>query len=117
MTVLEEEAVKALTNESRMDVAFINNLIPKRRANLEKALAEAESIRTEIENEAKTVAMHKQELQMILTWAETFETAPLDTKRAIISAMIERIILHNDYIRDPQFKMRINQFLEMAARQ
>ena len=115
MTALEEEAVKALTGESKMDVTFINNLIPKRRANLEKAMAEVESIRTEIENEAKTDAMHKRELQMILTWAETFETAPLDTKRAIISAMIERITVHNDYTIDIQFRMSMNQFLGKVA--
>ena len=53
MTALEEEAVKALTEESKMDINFINSLIPKRSANLEKALAEAERIRTEIENDDK----------------------------------------------------------------
>jgi len=53
MTALEEEAVKALTGESKMDINFINSLITKRRANLEKALAEVERIRTEIENNAK----------------------------------------------------------------
>ena len=35
MTTLEEEAVKALTGESKMDINFINSLIPKRRTNLE----------------------------------------------------------------------------------
>ena len=48
MTALEEEAVKALTGESKMDLNFINSLIPKRRANLEKVLAETERIRTEL---------------------------------------------------------------------
>ena len=49
MSALEEEAVKALTGESKMDLYFINYLIPKRRANLEKALAETERIRAEID--------------------------------------------------------------------
>lgn len=55
MTALEEEAVKALTGESKMDLNFINSLIAKSSANLEKALAETERIRTEIENDAKAV--------------------------------------------------------------
>jgi len=58
MTALEEEAVKALTGESKMDINFINSLITKRRANLEKALAEVERIRTEIENNAKLDELH-----------------------------------------------------------
>ena len=37
MSALEDEAVKALTGESKLDISFINGLIPKRRAALEKA--------------------------------------------------------------------------------
>lgn len=36
MTALEEEAMKALAAESKMDISFINSLIQKWRANLEK---------------------------------------------------------------------------------
>ncbi len=72
ITALEEEAVKALTGESKMD---INSLIPKRRANLEKALAEAERIRTEIENDAKLDELHVWETETLRSWAETFERA------------------------------------------
>ena len=34
--------------------------------------------------------------QEIRSWAETFETASLETKRSIISALIDRIVVHND---------------------
>lgn len=46
MTALEEEAIKALTGESKMDPTFINSLITKRRTNLDSALKEVERLRS-----------------------------------------------------------------------
>ena len=115
MTALEEEAVKALTGESKMDLNFINSLIPKRRANLEKALAETERIRAEIENDARLDEIHIREIETIRSWAETFETASLETKRSIISALIDRIVVHNDYCLDIHFRITAQQYLGKAA--
>ena len=100
MTALEEEAVKALTGESKMDINFINSLIQKRRANLEKALAVAERIRAEIENDAKLDEIHIREIETIRSCAETFVAASLETKRSIISALIDKVVANSDYNMD-----------------
>lgn len=100
MTALEEEAVKALTGESKMDINFINSLIQKRRANLEKALAVAERIRAEIENDANLDEIHIREIETIRSCAETFVAASLETKRSIISALIDKVVANSDYNMD-----------------
>ena len=115
MSALDEEAVKALTGESKMDLFFTNSLIPKRRVNLEKALTETERIRTEIENDAKMQEVHLREVKMIRTWAETFETASLETKRTIIAALIDRILVSDDYSLDIHFRVTAAQYLGKAA--
>ena len=115
MSALEEEAVKALTGESKMDLNFINSLIPKRRANLDKALSETERIRAEIENDAKMQEIHLKEIKMIRTWAETFETASIETKRTIIAALIEKVIVSDGYALDIHFRVTAEQFLGKAA--
>lgn len=115
MTALEEEAVKALTEESKMDINFINSLIPKRSANLEKALAEAERIRTEIENDAKLDELHVREIETICSWAEMFETATLETKGSIISALVDKIIVNSDYNLDIDFRITDQQYLGKAS--
>jgi len=115
MSALDEEAVKALTGESKMDLFFTNSLIPKRRVNLEKALTETERIRTEIENDAKMQEVHLREVKMIRTWAETFETASLETKRTIIAALIDRIVVSDDYSLDIHFRVTAAQYLGKAA--
>ena len=115
MTALEEEAVKALTGESKMDLNFINSLIPKRRANLEKALAETERIRAEIENDAKLDEIHIREIETIRSWAETFEAASLETKRSIISALIGKVVVNSDYNMDIHFRITAQQYLGKAS--
>ena len=65
MSALKEEAVKALTGESKMDINCINSLNSKRNVNLEMALAETEWIRTEIENDAKLDELHFREIKTI----------------------------------------------------
>ena len=115
MTALEEEAVKALTGESKMDLNFINSLIPKRRANLEKAMAETDRIRAEIENDAKMQEVHLREIKMIRTWADTFEAASLETKRTIIAALIEKVVVSDDYTLDIHFRISAEQYLGKVA--
>ena len=115
MTALEEETVNALTGESKMDLNFINSLIHKRPVNLEKALAEAERIRTEIENDAKLDELHVWKIETIRSWAETFEAATLETKRSIISALIDKIIVNSDYNLDIHFRITAQQYLGKAS--
>lgn len=115
MTALEEEAVKALTGESHLSLDFINGLIPKRRANLEKALQETERIRTEIQNDEEMKRVHQQELMLILSWADAFDAASREVKRSIISSLIDKIVVHSDYTLDIHFKITIEQFLGKTA--
>lgn len=111
LNALEEEAVKALTGESRMDISFINSLIPKRRANLDKAFADVQQIRSTIENDKREQEMLAQELDIILSWADAFDHANNDTKRSIIAALIDRITVYNDYSLDIHFRISASQYL------
>lgn len=115
MTALEEEAVKALTGESQMDMAFIKSLIPKRRANLDNALKETDRLRAEIRDSEETEKVINHELSLIMSWADSFDAASLDTKRSIISALIDRITVHRNYNLDIHFKISAAQYLGKAS--
>ncbi|HIS99226.1 MAG TPA: hypothetical protein IAA59_03225 [Candidatus Faecaligallichristensenella faecipullorum] len=62
-----------------MDLQFINSLIPKRKANLENALGEVERLRRELAEIEKAEQAASRELEMILSWAETFDAASRET--------------------------------------
>lgn len=115
MSALEDEAVKALTGESKLDISFINGLIPKRRAALEKATEELARLRGVIAETEKKNASINQELKIILSWADAFDSASTDVKRSIISALIDRITVYNDCSLDIHFRISAEQFLGKAA--
>lgn len=62
MTALEDETVRALTGESTMDIAFLNSLIPKRKANLEGAQNE------DVASAAKLQTWKRRTAQQITNW-------------------------------------------------
>ena len=115
MAVLEEEAVKALTGESKLDISFINGLIPKRRTALEKATEEVSRLRGLVADNDKETASVDQEIKLLLSWADAFDVASTDVKRSIISALIDRITVYNDCSLDIHFRISAEQFLGKAA--
>ena len=115
MTALEDETVRALTGESTMDIAFLNSLIPKRKANLEGAQNEVDRIRSEIADLEKADRSANHELEMILSWAETFDTSSRDTQRSVIAMLIDRIVVHANYHLDIHFRITAQQYLGKAS--
>lgn len=110
MTALEEETVKALTGESTMDRVFLQSLIPKRRAILEKAQVEVERIRSEINDEENARKAQQRAFREILSWADAFDTAKLETKHMIIATLIDKITVQSDYSLDIHFRVTIEQY-------
>lgn len=110
MAVLEEETVKALTGESKLDIDFINGLIIKRRESLENATAEVKKVQEQIENEIQLNKAKEKELNMIASWADAFEKASFDTKRNIVSSIISKVIVQKDYNVYIHYRIELNQF-------
>lgn len=115
MAALEEEAVKALTGESKLDISFINGLIPKRKAALERATEEVSRLRGLVADSDKGSASVDQEIKLLLSWADAFDVASTDVKRSIISALIDRITVYDDCSLDIHFRISAEQFLGKTA--
>lgn len=67
VTALEEEAVKALTGESQLDLAIVNQLMPRKKADLEAATREYDRLRELFENEAQRLQEKQEKLQSLIT--------------------------------------------------
>ena len=59
MTALEEEAVKALTGESQLDLAVVNGMLLKHRARLEECQRTMEEAKAKKEAEAENTKAAK----------------------------------------------------------
>ena len=115
MTALEEETMKALTGEARLDVSLINSMLPKYKAKLDAAQAQMEEAQQKLtEEEASTLSAAHQYDQM-LSWADTFEDASIETKHMILASLIERIEVGRGYAINVKFRLSATQYLGMAS--
>ena len=115
VTALEEEAVKALTGESQLDLGVVNSMLVKHRAKLETAQRAMEDARTRMEAEKENAKATKAQIDELISWAECFEAADIGTKHLIVARLIDRIEVKTGYKVYIKFKISLKQFLGQTA--
>lgn len=111
VTALEEEAVKALTGESRLDLSIVNQMLLKHRAKLEASQKAMEEAQARMKAEKENAKATKAQVDELLSWAECFDKADIGTKHLIVSRLIERVDLRTGYKLHIKFKISLKQFL------
>jgi len=114
MSALEEAMMKSLTGEG-VDIAFLNQMIPKRRARLEVAVARYEETKASLDEEAREFEQKRQEILYTRTWAETFADASFETQRMILASLIDRVEVNRGYKINIVFHLTYQQFMGMAS--
>ena len=111
VTALEEEAVKALTGESQLDLAIVNQMLLKHRARLEASQKAMEEAQTRMQEEKENARATKAQVDELLSWAECFDKADIGIKHLIVSRLIERVDVSTGYKVHIKFKISLKQFL------
>lgn len=111
VTALEEEAVKALTGESQLDLSVVNSMLMKHRAKLEAADAAMKEAQTRMEAEKENAKETKAQIDELLSWAECFEKADIGTKHLIVARLVERVDVNTGYKVHIKFRISLKQFL------
>ena len=111
VTALEEEAVKALTGESQLDLSIVNQMLLKHRAKLEAAQTAMEEAQTRMQAEQENAKATKAQVDELLSWAQCFDEADIGTKHLIVSRLIERVDVRTGYKVHIKFKISLKQFL------
>jgi hypothetical protein len=110
-TALEEEAVKALTGESQLDLSIVNQMLLKHRAKLEASQTAMEEAQTRMQAEQENAKATKAQVDELLSWAQCFDKADIGTKHLIVSRLIERVDVRTGYKVHIKFKISLKQFL------
>ena len=76
----------------------------------ETALA-LEAAQKQLENEVAVSRDEEQKLKQVLTWAERFDKANIETQHMILSALIEKIEVGRGYKMTIHYKLTAEQFL------
>ena len=111
VTALEEEAVKALTGDSQLDLGVVNSMLVKHRAKLETAQRAMEDAKTRMEAEKENAKATKTQIDELLSWAECFDNADIGTKHLIVARLIDRVEVRTGYKVHIKFKISLKQFL------
>ena len=108
---LEEEAVKALTGESQLDLSIVNQMLLKHRAKLEASQTAMEEAQTRMQAEQENAKATKAQVDELLSWAQCFDKADIGTKHLIVSQLIDQIDVSTGYKVHIKFKISLKQFL------
>lgn len=111
VAALEEEAVKALTGENRLDLDIINQLMSKQQATLKRAQEEYQRILLANQAEEEALALKRLQIRKTLEWAEMFDDVPRETKQMILAELIGRVEVKHGYEITVRFKLSVRQFL------
>ena len=111
VAALEEEAVKALTGESQLDLSVVNTMLVKHRAKLEAARTAMTEAQTRMEAEEQNAKAAKAQIGELISWAACYEKADIGTKHLIVGRLIERVEVSTGYKIHIKFKISLKQFL------
>ena len=115
VAALEDQAVKALTGESQLDLSIINQLMPKQKAALEAAREEYQRILLVNQAEEESLAFKRQQVKKLAEWGELFDSASTEQKHMILTEIIDRVEVGSGYRIRIKFKLTAQQFLEPDA--
>ena len=110
LTALEDEAMKAILGTSKVSAEAINNMLPKYRAKLEGAKAHMDEVEAKLKTEKEDKAVEIKQYKQFMTWADAFESVSVETKRIILSRLIERVEIGTGYKIHIQFRLSARQF-------
>ena len=115
LTALEDEAMKAILGTSKVSAEAIDNMLPKYRAKLEGAKAHLGDVEAKLKAEMEDKAVEIKQYKQFMTWAEAFESVSMETKRIILSRLIERVEVGDGYQIHIQFRLSARQFWNELA--
>ncbi|MDD3335975.1 MAG: SH3 domain-containing protein [Eubacteriales bacterium] len=115
VAALEEEAIKALTGESRIDLSIINQILPKQKTALDQAHKEYQRIVLENQAEEESLTAKRLQITKTLEWAKLFDNASTEAKQMIIANIVEHVTVNRGYKIDVKLKLTARQFLEPDA--
>ena len=117
LEILKKEVLKALQGESSFSPEILNQMLieAEQKENIYRQMYEEE-----VKNYADEENIRQglgQKYDEVISYAQMYEFAEFETKKMIISTLIERIEVSRDYQVKVTFNVTLEQFLEMLTPQ
>ena len=113
--VLEDQAIKALTGESQLDLSVINSMLVKHRAKMAEALDAMEEAEGRMSAEKQNAQNAKAEIDEIRSWVDHYDESSVEAKHMVIARLIDRIEVGKGYEVHIQFRVSVAQLVKKTA--
>lgn len=112
---LKEEAIKSITGEGKLSIDVINSLIVKQEDTASAARLEYEQAKQRLDEEEKNAEFQEVKIELLQSWADTFDSASIEHRRMIIASIVDKIIVSGDYELEISLKLDAQQYLALAS--
>ena len=107
---LREEVLKSLTGESSFSADLLRNMLDENKVATERARQQLETCKQESETEEAKLHHLESQYKSIASWAQEFDSAPIDTKKMILARIIQKITVDRNYHIVIRFFVSIDDF-------
>ena len=113
-TNLKQEVLKSLSGESLFDAAMLKSMLDENTAAIADAERRIAQYQDDREKEAERINFLAEQYRQIADWADEFDTANNDTKKMILTRIIEKITVDRNYHITMTFFITEDDFREKA---
>ena len=118
LAMLKAEVVKSLRGESSFSQDLLSSLIADSETNCLKVKEQLDAAQAAYDEGQEIMAALNAQYDDIISWADIYDTASIETKKMIVSCLIKRIEVYRDYKLHIDFNIDFEQFslgLDMEA--
>ena len=110
LAMLKAEVVKSLRGESSFSQDLLSSLIADSETNCLKVKEQLDAAQAAYDEGQEIMAALNAQYDDIISWADIYDTASIETKKMIVSCLIKRIEVYRDYKLHIDFNIDFEQF-------
>lgn len=110
METLTSEVANSIMGNSAFKPELLNSLIEQKKSEIDAATSKVEALDTKVRNKQIEENEMRELVRSIPVWRETFEDAPMDQKKMMLTNVIDSVVVYRDSI-DLNIKLRVHELL------
>lgn len=111
LQLLQAEIIRVLKGESVFSKDMLSNMIKDGEAKCAELLINVQQAQEALQNEEQLQKEISSKMGEMLSWAELYSGADIETKKMILGCLIKRIEVFRDYRINVEFNIDLDQFL------
>ncbi len=114
---LEEETIKVIRGQSRLNADLLNTLVDRTRAALEEMEQLVEKAKEELDQAIASAGEEEKEYQRLESWADLYDSCSFEARKMIVSQFVKSVYVYQDYSMEIEFNVSYEEFKRLASQE